>query len=443
MAGVRCYFSGIESSLHFQHCVNAKVKHVLTSFWQFHDKDTQFVKRRKKKHPQMEFMVDSGAHTFITDWQKFTSWSRKDFDNYVEKYVRWIVDNRKYISCAVEFDIDFTLNMILGGNQNSTIGPSIVSSWQDSLFRPLEKKGIEIIYVWHVERGMDGWEDMCAKFSYVGLPGNLSSDADFNKYMSIARRYCTKTHGFAATKMVDFRDVEWFSIDSITWKTGEMYGTLIDWNANTQKLTFISDKTQRHKLRRKLLDLGFDADAIIADTNYKEVTRYGLFSMRQMEAFYEQRYSSRTRYYELRLPHPSVIPTMTGTEVMRWWQLFRPDETFKQHAGQGALQVKDHLRALSAVQNADVKYLSATPDAISFLKAYFPKLVDPLPTDPRILQRELAVFTAPRNPPPLERTDPLHWEPQISPPKLRTDEPIDFADLDFARPEDHFLSRML
>jgi intein/homing endonuclease len=868
---VKAFMSGIESFLHYQHTVKAKVKHVLTSYWQFYQKDPYIVKRRKKKFPWQEFMVDSGAYTFRKNWQKFANWTRKDFDKYVEKYCEWLVRNKAYIACAVEFDIDYCLNMVLAGNQNATLGISILDSWRAEYFQPLQKEGIDIIYVWHEGQKMEDWEDMCAKYDYVGLPGYFSSEADFNRYMAVARRYTTRVHGFAAsisgdsklvlksngkvfqvtiedlyeqctrfenthafetcgylpvktktwsltddlkssfediravirhrvkkrlykiklrggktvtgtedhsffslnrkgklieatpsalskgdflvsslgipeneeysdlssddaeffgvwfgdgyvglrddgkpssiwvskqhqeeireccyrmaerchrnwsiswdegngngyfssthvaswivenfgregvdkkigvcllnsskeskaaflrgyfsadgsakgnnrlieltcfrreildvvqlmletwdirsavsenkpsfsvlssgsiiaggitwkltisdvvsrenfareigflqedqnealvlkngtkaiagchrglpvsllrepgrlyftskgkikgrhvyakdrrtaeipenftskllemeceyleiesievvstgweyvydlevpttqrffgngilahnTKQLDYRDIQWASIDSITWKTGEMYGTLIDWDSNLQKLVFEDDKTKRVNYKGKLQRLGFDADGIIADKNYKEVTRYALYSMRQMEAFYEQKYAARLFYYELRLPHRNVIKGLSGRELMTWWAKFRPDTIFRQHFGKPAAEVLKYLCAISAVQNADDKYLIGTPDALSFLGHYFPKLVSPLPTDFRIFQRELSTFISPPNPKPLDRTELAHYSPQNSPPKQRTEKETDvnLNDLELDLPENSIL----
>lgn len=378
------------------------------SYWQFKGKDEDVIRRRKLKHPDVRFMVDSGAHTFITDTAKFNTWSRTDFENYVKAYASWLKKNRQYIECAVEFDIDYPLNLLLGGSVNSTIGGSIVKGWQDTYFKPLEDKGLNVVYVWHIERGMGGWEDMNRDFSYVGLPGFMSKEADFNKYISVSKKTTSKIHGFAATKQLDFRDIPWYSIDSITWKTGEMYGTLIDWNPWTQRLTF-QEKDKRPLFRQKFIENGFDAEAIISDTNYKEVTRYSLWSMRQMELFYVDRYKDRTFYYELRLPKPHVAMFMPEGMAREFWAKFRPEQIFKQHKEADIQTIRTGLAAIAAVQNMDANWLGTNPACLDFLKAYFPKLTDPLISDLSVFQREMAIYTAPPNPPPLRRTEPEHF----------------------------------
>lgn len=423
------YLSGVESGTHFGHCVSAGVRHVLMSYWQFYKHDLGLVAARKKANPNMRFMIDSGAHTFITEAQKFAHWKRKDFEDYVEGYARWLEKNRQHIHLAVELDIDHTLNVVLGGSTNSTIGTSIVEGWQKTYFRPLVEKGLEIIFVWHENRGMDGWEDMCRRYAYVGMPGHYSNEPDkINRHFSVARRYLTKVHGFAATKQLDFRDVPWCSVDSITWKTGEMYGQLIIWDKFQQKLIFEDDKTQRHKYRSIIQDAGFDADAIIADANYKEVTRFGLWSMRSMEEFYWKLYSDRTPYFAVRLPHHNALARKTPAEIASLWKDLRGDVVFKQHAACSITDKLNGLIAVSAAQYGDLSAVSSSQPSQAFLGSYFPKLITPLVTDATVLQKEIASFVIPPNPPPLPRTALEHYT--SSPIKLREDD-IAIDDLEF------------
>lgn len=411
------YFSGVESNQHFDHCVRAGVGHVLMSFWQFHDKNLGIVAQRKKAHPHIKFMVDSGAHTFLTDADGFASrgWKERDFENYVRSYVDWLRRNRKYVDVGVELDIDFTLNRVLAGDDNAALGGNIVANWQQKYFKPLQAIGIPIIYVWHENRKMEGWKEMCSQFDYVGLPGEMSKNPDFNKFISVARRYCTRIHGFAATKLIDFRDIPWYSVDSITWKTGEMYGLMIVWDARTQTLTLEDDKTKRHTYRGHIEAAGFDADKIIADSDYKEVTRFSLWSMRQMELFYQDKYSKRRFYYDVRLPHPEVVSQWDAKTSAEWWKRFDPKERFAKHAHVGATGQQIALCAIAAIQGQHYSFLNGPKgDYKDFLKTYFPKLADPLVSDPSIFQQEMASYVSPRNDPAQRRSDPSHVTPVLN-----------------------------
>ena len=215
MGSLRCYYSGVEGRQHFEAVVRAGGKHVLLSYLYIQKSDPDIVKKRKNANPSIGFMVDSGAHSFQSDKEKYSKWSVSDWENYITAYTKWLLANRAYIDCGVEMDIDWV------------VGTNLVESWQKRFFIPLLEKGVPIIFVWHKQRGLEGWESMCEKLPYVGLPGEFSSEPDFNKYVVTARKYTVRIHGFAATKQQDFRDHEWYSSDSTTWKSAERYGTLI------------------------------------------------------------------------------------------------------------------------------------------------------------------------------------------------------------------------
>ena len=235
------------------------------------------------------------------------------------------------------------------------------------------------------------------------------------------------------TKQADFRDFPWFSIDSITWKTSEIYGTLIDWDDHKQKLTFEDNKLERGKYRQKFLDLGFDADAIIKDTNYKEVTRYALWSMRSMEEFYLKKYSHRTFYYEMRLPHPDYVKTkLANAEVLAFWAKFKPQDRFKAHADEKDPDVvRRYLLAISAVQYREDQLLQPKTQSFDFLKGYFPAFIDDTSiSNLDSLQKEMANLLSPRNEPALLRTDRGHYVAMNNPPKRREEVEFLLEDLE-------------
>lgn len=419
---VRAYFSGVEGDQHFNACVRAGVRHVLSSFLYMEKKsDPNIVARRKQANPKMGFFVDSGAHTFQTEAAKYRSWSLTDYEDYLRRYVKWIKQNRKYIDAAAELDIDYV------------VGLGVVEKWRKEVFRPLEEEyGIPIVYVWHKSMRIEGWEELCHKQAYVGLPGEMSSEPDFNKYMTIARRYTAKVHGFAATKQLDFRDVPWFSIDSITWKTCEMYGTLIDWDSHKQKLKFEQDKGKRAKYRAKFNRLGFNAEAIIADTDYKELTRYALFSMRQMEAFYERRYKDRVFFYELRLPFPRIIRRWKPKKIWRIWRKMSPEKNFDSHKNLKNIEsIRTILIAISAVQNQVLDILENNKEVREFLRAYFINMMEPSIVDLQIFQKEVAKRIAPPNPPPLPRVEASHFFATENVPEPRQVPDFRLSELEF------------
>lgn len=234
------------------------------------------------------------------------------------------------------------------------------------------------------------------------------------------------------TKQTDFRDWPWYSIDSITWKGSEMYGLLIDWDDNKQLLTFNPDKSQRGLYRAKFISFGLNADAIIRDKDYKEITKYALISMRRMEEFYEKKFADRLFYYDLRLPHPRVISNWKkDATILRWWGKFRPKQLFKAHSGiTDAEQLRSYLRGISAVQYGLRTILEKDAVATQFLAAYWPKHASPLTKDLVSFNKDIATYAAPRNAAPVSRTTTAHYIAGNSPPKAREAQQFDLYDLE-------------
>jgi hypothetical protein len=393
---------------------------VLASFLYLDKLDPDLLKKRKQKHPHIRFFCDSGAHSLQADKQRYGNWSLVDFENYLRRYVKWIRDNRSVLDCAVELDIDFN------------VGTPVVEGWQKKFFLPLVEEGIPIIFVWHPERGHEGFEEMCSRFPYVGLPGEKSSEPDFNKFISVARRYTTKLHAFGAMKLIDYRDWSWAwaSLDGTSWKAAERYGTLIHWDAHAQRMVFEENKAQRAQYRKFFEEAGLDAEGIIRDTNYREVTKYALISFVRMQKFYEEKYRQRQNFYQLRLPHPQRVLRLKDVSTLRYWRLFRPEILFKNHAQerQTAL-LRIYLSALAAVQYREQTWLEAHSLQLKFLAEYFPKQVLPKITDAQTFQKELSSHIAFPNPPAMDRTAPEHFF-SVNAPKEREAQEYSVLDLE-------------
>ena len=115
---------------------------------------------------------------------------------------------------------------------------------------------------------------------------------------------------------------------------------------------------------------------------------------------------------------------------MDWWQkTLRASELFKRHQSGKLADVRQCLAALAAAQYGDLTYIASTPFAQSFLGEYFPKLINPLVSDPTVLQKEIANYLIPPNPPPLFRTAAEHFVESFS--LKRRPEDLNVDDLDF------------
>jgi hypothetical protein len=142
----------------------ARSRDMLVSFLYAEQKGTKWFQDRCKKRPDIKWTVDSGAHTFRTAYdgkygEKFPDiqW----FEDYAARYRDWILANRDYVNFVVNLDVDAPCGM-----------PAMLK-WDNEIFRPLERAGIPVCYVWHVQYGFDYWLKMCREHEFVGLPATF------------------------------------------------------------------------------------------------------------------------------------------------------------------------------------------------------------------------------------------------------------------------------
>lgn len=451
MSFVRSFFSGVESTQHFTMALDAGVQHMLMSYLYILKQPGNILAERKRKYPHLKFMIDSGAHTLQMNMAKppYNAWTMQDLENYVSGYAAWLDKNRKHIYAAVELDVAYSVNCIAKKAEHDPYGDTVVSRWREQYFRPLQRSGMNIVYVWHPSQGYQGWEELCANFPYVGLPGEMSNNSDFNTFMTVAKRYLTKVHGFAATKHSDYKDWPWFSIDSITWKAGEIYGTLPIWNEKKQHYK-LWDADQREQFRHIFEEQGLDANLVISGKGqnaqgvqaYMEVTRSALISMARMEAFYKERFKHRVQYYELRLPVPGKVFTLSPQRA-RWlyFKAFSAEKNFPDHSKtRKPDDILEYLHALSCVEYKEPG--SLRPKGNEFLARYFPTHMPTLHLDPTGLLKEMAVTCAPANEAAQRRTSIDDYADSNNPPRRRDENEClaSLADTDELPPEGFDLS---
>ena len=116
-------------------------------------------------------------------------------------------------------------------------------------------------YIWHSERGQDGWREMCSKHSYVGLSYENDAQMTVQRLMSminVAKKTNTRVHGMALTQSEILARVPLFSADSTTWLVGQQYGEL-NW-FNGRKMQRLSKDQWRRQYKTQLLKEPFNAD---------------------------------------------------------------------------------------------------------------------------------------------------------------------------------------
>ena len=205
---MQVYLAALETGEYvFDNMPNDYIKFGLVSFFYLKD-DEQFEKIKSKCQ---KIVIDSGAHSFQHG-------KKVDFDAYTEKYIRFI---KKYqddpkVTGFFEMDID------------NITGYETVKRLQDKLTAVSDK----IIPVWHNNRGIDDFYDMCERFkgrriSITGFSNNDITDEQYNLFINTAHKIGVNVHILGMTRFNLIKNLNLHkndSFDSSSWKQTGIFG---------------------------------------------------------------------------------------------------------------------------------------------------------------------------------------------------------------------------
>ena len=164
------------------------------------------------------FLLDSGAFTFMSNAKKGNiAWKK-----YIDGYVDFI--NRNKVKHFFELDID----CIVGYENVLKIRKYIE-----------EKTGRKCIPVWHKSRGKDEFLKMCEEYDYVAIGGIVSKEITQNEYpyftwfINEAHKRGAKIHGLGFTNLKGLEKYKFDSVDSTSWTTGNRFGSVYFFNGKT------------------------------------------------------------------------------------------------------------------------------------------------------------------------------------------------------------------
>lgn len=241
--------SGVESDKYWNIVVDqGQMKTVLMSYHYLKGKPKNFLKERIKKYPDVRVFIDSGAYTFIVKQDDYMDKGQEFWDKYLTDYTDWVRDNAECVFACANLDIE------------KIVGQDTVDEWNDKYFEPLKEHGVDTCYIWHKDRGTDGWEQYCKEHDYVGLSTENDSLTlqQITKMVNVARRHGARVHGMAVTKTDLLVRVPLFSADSTTWIVGQQYGEL-NW-FNGRGMQRLSKHDWRTTYKTRLLKEPFNAD---------------------------------------------------------------------------------------------------------------------------------------------------------------------------------------
>lgn len=179
-----------------------KMKYNLMSFYYL--RDHKFEKILKQSEL---ILIDSGAHSF----QKG---KKVDWVEYTKQYADWIEKNDcEKIIGYFEMDVD---NII---RYEKVL----------ELRKILERKSNKIIPVWHKNRGIQDFKEMCQKYrgkiiAITGFRNEDIKDEDYIKFLAYVKKYDCKVHCLGMTREKVLDKVPFDFVDSSSWKQRALYG---------------------------------------------------------------------------------------------------------------------------------------------------------------------------------------------------------------------------
>lgn len=161
------------------------------------------------------FMLDAGSYSFIGKKYKPEMKNPSYWTKYLEEYTTFLRENISLISAATNFDLD------------KIVGRDVVNEWNKKYFEPLEKEGLQIVYVANESKedpnALKRFEEYCKKYDYVGI--HKRHRKYVSKFYQIAKLNNTRVHGFSFTSFSDVTQYPFFSIDISSWRNSNQFGT--------------------------------------------------------------------------------------------------------------------------------------------------------------------------------------------------------------------------
>lgn len=199
-----------------------EIPYLLESFYSLQNEKTL---KRIMKHNKQNFLLDSGAFTFMSGTGK------ADFDEYLTKYIDFI--NKYDIKYFFELDVD------------SVVGYEKVKEYRKRLEKETGKKCIP---VWHKSRGKDEFLKMCDEYDYVAIGGIVTKEITkeqypfFTWFINEAHKRKCKIHGLGFTATKELHKYHFDTVDSTNWLSGGRFGQLHTFNGR-----YIESKSYKNK----------------------------------------------------------------------------------------------------------------------------------------------------------------------------------------------------
>lgn len=204
---MKIFLSAIEGQKEIPQIFAGKMKWNLMSYYAIR-KNTAMAEYIRDNSE--EILIDSGAHSFQkgkkVDWVKYT----QEFADFIKKY------DRPNVIGYFEMDVD------------NIIGYDKVLE----LRKILENVSDKIIPVWHYNRGIDDYIQMCKDYAgkivaITGFRGAEIRDDQYLMFVKVAKKYGCKIHCLGMTRTDVLDKVPFDYVDSSSWLQNGVYGNIV------------------------------------------------------------------------------------------------------------------------------------------------------------------------------------------------------------------------
>ena len=206
-----------------------KPRFILESFMDLRSKTKATLEYVKWCLSADEFLLDSGAFTFMNKAKRSVNFTGDMLKNYIDDYIEFI--NTHDIKYFFEMDLD----CILGYDKVKEIRHYIE-----------HKTNKKVIPVWHITRGIDEFHEMCKEYDYVAIGGIAVKEIKRSEHhllfdlCDVAHSYGCRVHGlgYLPLTVLNDRSCPFDTVDGTSWQ-GHIHG--LYFALNDGKLERIKD----------------------------------------------------------------------------------------------------------------------------------------------------------------------------------------------------------
>lgn len=173
-------------------------------------------KEAEKIHQYKDFLLDSGAFSFIGG-------AKVSMNEYIEQYINFI--NEYNVQHFFELDL-YTI-------------PEFGVKKTEEIRKYIETKTKkQSIPVFHKILGIDYYKKMCENYEYIAIGASGMHDSKWTRenpnqlknMVLYANSKKVKVHGLGYTKIDKLSEIPFYSVDSTSWLSGNRFGSIYIFN---------------------------------------------------------------------------------------------------------------------------------------------------------------------------------------------------------------------